>query len=125
VLSLPTIIATGCPWLSQAQVHQQLISMLVLMPAQRCFILLNLFPFCGSLSQQEQANRKRERVMSETGTELPKPEKKRPKASQQPEELEAPKQFTPFDYSKFNFKVFAGKIWISATVLQAVENVAS
>ncbi|XP_015152379.1 exosome component 10 isoform X1 [Gallus gallus] len=59
-------------------------------------------------AMQEQANRKRERVMSETGTELPKPEKKRPKASQQPEELEAPKQFTPFDYSKFNFKVFAG-----------------
>uniref|UniRef100_A0A8C3LXW7 Exosome complex component 10 n=1 Tax=Chrysolophus pictus TaxID=9089 RepID=A0A8C3LXW7_CHRPC len=59
-------------------------------------------------AMQEQANRKRERVMSETGTELPKPEKKRPKASQQPEELEAPKQFTPFDYSKINFKVFAG-----------------
>lgn len=51
--------------------------------------------------------------MSETGTELPKQEKKRPKASQQPEELEAPKQFTPFDYSKSNFKVFAGKIRIS------------
>ncbi|XP_042687642.1 exosome component 10 [Centrocercus urophasianus] len=59
-------------------------------------------------AMQEQANRKRERVMSETAPELPKPEKKRPKASQQPEELEAPKQFTPFDYSKFNFKVFAG-----------------
>ncbi|NWS71315.1 EXOSX protein, partial [Crotophaga sulcirostris] len=57
---------------------------------------------------QEQANKKRERVVSEMGTELPKPEKKRPKASQQPEELEAPKQFTPFDYSKTNFKVFAG-----------------
>ncbi|XP_025929837.1 exosome component 10 [Apteryx rowi] len=57
---------------------------------------------------QEQANKKRERIISETGTELPKQEKKRPKASQQPEELEAPKQFTPFDYSKSNFKVFAG-----------------
>ncbi|NXK46556.1 EXOSX protein, partial [Chauna torquata] len=57
---------------------------------------------------QEQAKKKRERVVSETGTELPKQEKKRPKASQQPEELEAPKQFTPFDYSKSNFKVFAG-----------------
>lgn len=63
--------------------------------------------------------------MSETAPELPKPEKKRPKASQQPEELEAPKQFTPFDYSKFNFKVFAGKICISAGVLQAVEILAS
>lgn len=81
----------------------------------RRFILLNLslFPFHGLLSQQEQANKKRERVISEKGTELPKQEKKRPKASQQPEELEAPKQFTPFDYSKSNFKVFAGKIWIS------------
>uniref|UniRef100_A0A8C0HHB6 Exosome complex component 10 n=1 Tax=Buteo japonicus TaxID=224669 RepID=A0A8C0HHB6_9AVES len=64
-----------------------------------------ILPF---LSVLEQANKKRERVMSETGTELPKQEKKRPKASQQPEELEAPKQFTPFDYSKSNFKVFAG-----------------
>uniref|UniRef100_A0A8B9E0Y1 Exosome complex component 10 n=1 Tax=Anser cygnoides TaxID=8845 RepID=A0A8B9E0Y1_ANSCY len=84
--------------------------MLVFMPSQRCFILLNLFffPFHGLLSQQEQANKKRERVISETGTELPKQEKKRPRASQQPEELEAPKQFTPFDYSKSNFKVFAG-----------------
>ncbi|XP_071622919.1 exosome complex component 10 isoform X2 [Heliangelus exortis] len=63
-----------------------------------------------SVRQQamEQANKKRERVMSEAGTELPKQEKKRPKVSQQPEELEAPKQFTPFDYSKSNFKVFAG-----------------
>ncbi|NWX04049.1 EXOSX protein, partial [Caloenas nicobarica] len=59
-------------------------------------------------AMQEQANKKRERVMSETGTELPKQEKKRPKASQQPEEVEEPKQFTPFDYSKSNFKVFAG-----------------
>lgn len=74
--------------------------------------LLNLsfFLFHGLLSQEEQASKKRERetVGSETGTELPKQEKKRPKASQQPEELEAPKQFTPFDYSKSNFKVFAG-----------------
>uniref|UniRef100_A0A8C3GMJ6 Exosome complex component 10 n=1 Tax=Cairina moschata TaxID=8855 RepID=A0A8C3GMJ6_CAIMO len=60
------------------------------------------------LNVLEQANKKRERVISEKGTELPKQEKKRPKASQQPEELEAPKQFTPFDYSKSNFKVFAG-----------------
>ncbi|XP_037238064.1 exosome component 10 isoform X2 [Falco rusticolus] len=59
-------------------------------------------------AMQEQASKKRERVMSEMGTELPNQEKKRPKTSQQPEELEAPKQFTPFDYSKSNFKVFAG-----------------
>ncbi|NXX91931.1 EXOSX protein, partial [Centropus bengalensis] len=57
---------------------------------------------------QEQANMKRERVISETGAELPKQEKKRPKASQQPAELEPQKPFTPFDYSKSNFKVFAG-----------------
>ncbi|XP_027514035.1 exosome component 10 isoform X1 [Corapipo altera] len=59
-------------------------------------------------AMQEQANRKRERDTSETGAELPTQEKKRPKPPQQPEELEAPKQFTPFDYSKSNFKVFAG-----------------
>ncbi|NWR72683.1 EXOSX protein, partial [Centropus unirufus] len=59
-------------------------------------------------AMQEQANMKRERVTSETGAELPKQEKKRPKASQQPVELEPQKQFTPFDYSKSNFKVFAG-----------------
>ncbi|KAM7139463.1 exosome complex component 10 isoform 2-T2 [Macrochelys suwanniensis] len=57
---------------------------------------------------QEQAGKKRERITSEPGTETPKQEKKRPKASQQPEEQEMPKQFTPFDYSKSNFKVFAG-----------------
>ncbi|XP_030393363.1 exosome component 10 isoform X1 [Gopherus evgoodei] len=57
---------------------------------------------------QEQASKKRERVTSEPGTDTPKQEKKRPKASQQPEEKEMPKQFTPFDYSKSNFKVFAG-----------------
>lgn len=57
---------------------------------------------------QEQASKKRERVTSEPGTDTPKQEKKRPKASQQPEEQEMPKQFTPFDYSKSNFKVFAG-----------------
>ncbi|NXO04235.1 EXOSX protein, partial [Rhinopomastus cyanomelas] len=59
-------------------------------------------------AMQEQANKKRERVVDETGAELPKQEKKRPKASQQPEELEAPKQFTPFDYSKSSFTVFEG-----------------
>lgn len=47
---------------------------------------------------------------AEMGAELPKQEKKRQKTPQQPEELEAPKQFTPFDYSSSNFKVFAGKI---------------
>uniref|UniRef100_A0A8D0GPL2 Exosome complex component 10 n=1 Tax=Sphenodon punctatus TaxID=8508 RepID=A0A8D0GPL2_SPHPU len=58
--------------------------------------------------EQEQASKKRERIASEPGTEVQKQEKKRPKASQQPEEQETPKQFTPFDYSKSDFKVFAG-----------------
>ncbi|XP_019397290.1 PREDICTED: exosome component 10 [Crocodylus porosus] len=57
---------------------------------------------------QEQAGKKRERIASEPETELPKQEKKRPKASQQPEEQETPKEFTPFDYSKSDFKAFAG-----------------
>ncbi|NWX30286.1 EXOSX protein, partial [Notiomystis cincta] len=63
-------------------------------------------------AMQEQANRKRERDTSEMGAEteaeLPTKEKKRQKSPQQPEEVEAPKQFTPFDYSNSNFKVFAG-----------------
>uniref|UniRef100_A0A8C0V812 Exosome complex component 10 n=1 Tax=Cyanistes caeruleus TaxID=156563 RepID=A0A8C0V812_CYACU len=58
---------------------------------------------------EEQANRKRERDRSEmgaeTGAELPAQEKKRQKTPQKPEELEAPRQFTPFDYSNSNLKV--------------------
>uniref|UniRef100_A0A8C3Y1K5 Exosome complex component 10 n=1 Tax=Catharus ustulatus TaxID=91951 RepID=A0A8C3Y1K5_CATUS len=41
-------------------------------------------------------------------SELPTHEKKRQKTPQQPKEVEAPRQFTPFDYSNSNFKVFAG-----------------
>ncbi|XP_053818916.1 exosome component 10 [Vidua chalybeata] len=63
-------------------------------------------------AMQEQANRKRERGTSEmgaeTGAELPTQEKKRQKKTQQPEEPEALRQFTPFDYSNSSFKVFAG-----------------
>ncbi|NWW60845.1 EXOSX protein, partial [Ifrita kowaldi] len=63
-------------------------------------------------AMQEQATRKRERDTSEMGAEmgaeLPTQEKKRQKTPQQPEELEAPRQFTPFDYSNSSFKVFAG-----------------
>lgn len=58
---------------------------------------------------------------AETGAELPTQGKKRQKTPQKPEELEAPRQFTPFDYSKSNFKVFAGKIWSLSRVLHAVE----
>uniref|UniRef100_A0A8C0V2E9 Exosome complex component 10 n=1 Tax=Cyanistes caeruleus TaxID=156563 RepID=A0A8C0V2E9_CYACU len=68
-----------------------------------------ILPFLGV---SEQANRKRERDRSEmgaeTGAELPAQEKKRQKTPQKPEELEAPRQFTPFDYSNSNLKVFAG-----------------
>lgn len=60
--------------------------------------------------QQEQAGHKRERVESDPGTETPRAEKKKPKASPQPEEPEAaPKPFTPFDYSKTDLQVFAGE----------------
>ncbi|XP_015264949.1 PREDICTED: exosome component 10 isoform X2 [Gekko japonicus] len=60
------------------------------------------------LATQEQASKKRERVASEPGTETPKQEKKKAKAAQKPEVQEAPKPFTPFDYSKSDLKVFAG-----------------
>ncbi|XP_077167639.1 exosome complex component 10 isoform X3 [Paroedura picta] len=60
------------------------------------------------LLSQEQASKKRERVASEPGTETPKQEKKKPKASQKPEVQEDPKPFAPFDYSKSDLKVFAG-----------------
>ncbi|NXD29298.1 EXOSX protein, partial [Spelaeornis formosus] len=63
-------------------------------------------------AMNEQANRKRERDTSEmgaaTGAELPTQGNKRQKTPQQPEELEAPRQFTPFDYSKSSFKMFSG-----------------
>ncbi|XP_060132225.1 exosome component 10 isoform X1 [Zootoca vivipara] len=61
------------------------------------------------LVAQEQAGCKRERVESDPGTETPRAEKKKPKASPQLEEPEAtPKPFTPFDYSKSDLQVFAG-----------------
>ncbi|XP_060115123.1 exosome component 10 isoform X2 [Heteronotia binoei] len=60
------------------------------------------------LVTQEQASKKRERLASEPGPETPKQEKKKPKAPQKPEAQDAPKPFTPFDYSKSDLKVFAG-----------------
>lgn len=77
--------------------------------------LVPLLLLAHLLLQQEQAGKKRERIASEPETELPKQEKKRPKASQQPEEQETPKEFTPFDYSKSDFKAFAGKSRIPIT----------
>ncbi|XP_063001211.1 exosome complex component 10 [Elgaria multicarinata webbii] len=61
------------------------------------------------LVAQEKLSQKRERADSgDPGTETPKPEKKKAKASQPPEEQEDPKPFTPFDYSKSDLRVFAG-----------------
>ncbi|KAJ1145256.1 hypothetical protein NDU88_011547 [Pleurodeles waltl] len=63
-------------------------------------------------AMEENSNKKRERMASEPGTETPKPGKKRSKGSEalQPEQEERvpPKEFTPFDYSKSDFKAFAG-----------------
>uniref|UniRef100_A0ACB8EFA7 Exosome component 10 n=1 Tax=Sphaerodactylus townsendi TaxID=933632 RepID=A0ACB8EFA7_9SAUR len=65
-------------------------------------------PSVRQLVSQEQAGKKRERVASEPGTDTPKQEKKKPKASQKPEAAVATTAFTPFDYSKSDLKVFAG-----------------
>nr|KAF6294276.1 exosome component 10 [Pipistrellus kuhlii] len=52
---------------------------------------------------------KRERATSDPGTPEQKLEKKRLKVSKKPKEPEAPeKDFTPYDYSKSDFKAFAG-----------------
>ncbi|XP_073513328.1 exosome complex component 10 isoform X2 [Phyllobates terribilis] len=56
----------------------------------------------------EDASKKRERVTSESGAETPRGDKKRPKHSKEAAEPAVQPQFTPFDYSKSNFKVFAG-----------------
>ncbi|KAM9299261.1 LOW QUALITY PROTEIN: exosome complex component 10 [Gastrophryne carolinensis] len=58
----------------------------------------------------EESNRKRERVASEAGAETKKSDKKRAKQTAETEEGEpAPREhFKPFDYSKTDFKVFAG-----------------
>ncbi|XP_031818730.1 exosome component 10 [Sarcophilus harrisii] len=55
----------------------------------------------------ENATKKRERMGSEPGSLEPKHETKRLKVSQQPQEQEPPKEFTPYDYSKSDFKAFA------------------
>ncbi|XP_036316954.1 exosome component 10 isoform X1 [Pipistrellus kuhlii] len=57
----------------------------------------------------ENAAMKRERATSDPGTPEQKLEKKRLKVSKKPKEPEAPeKDFTPYDYSKSDFKAFAG-----------------
>ncbi|XP_069466040.1 exosome complex component 10 isoform X2 [Ambystoma mexicanum] len=61
---------------------------------------------------EENSNKKRERKASEPGAWTPKPGKKRSKGSEglqlESEEPVPLKEFTPFDYSKSDFKAFAG-----------------
>ncbi|XP_044301392.1 exosome component 10 isoform X3 [Varanus komodoensis] len=58
---------------------------------------------------QEQLSQKREKAESSNPeTEPGKQARKKPKLSQPPEEKDAPKEFTPFDYSKSDLRVFAG-----------------
>lgn len=60
--------------------------------------------------QLENAAMKRERVTSDPGTTEQKQEKKRLKVSKKPKDPDAPeKDFTPYDYSKSDFKAFAGE----------------
>ncbi|PIO31072.1 hypothetical protein AB205_0179170, partial [Aquarana catesbeiana] len=60
--------------------------------------------------QQEDASRKRERIASEPGAETKKSDKKRLKHVEKTGEEAAVDKvpFIPFDYSKSDFKVFAG-----------------
>lgn len=69
-------------------------------------------PLCLRSQQLENA-KKRERTTSDPRATEQKQEKKRPKTSKKPKDPEeAPeKDFTPFDYSKSDFKAFAGEDW--------------
>ncbi|MBN3326175.1 EXOSX protein, partial [Atractosteus spatula] len=63
------------------------------------------------LAAAEQGGKKGQPNPSESGAEIPKPERKRPKATEkQPAQQDppVPADFKPFDYSKSDFKVFAG-----------------
>lgn len=64
---------------------------------------------CSPL-QLETAARKRERVTSDPRTTEQKQEKKRLKISKKPKDPDpSEKEFTPYDYSKSDFKAFAGE----------------
>lgn len=56
----------------------------------------------------DEASKKRERAASDSATDTPKVEKKRSKRSEETPEPVVPAPITPFDYSKSDFKVFAG-----------------
>lgn len=60
--------------------------------------------------QLESAAKKRERTTSDPRTTEQKQEKKRLKTSKKPKDPDLPeKDFTPYDYSKSDFKAFAGE----------------
>lgn len=60
--------------------------------------------------QLESAAKKRERTTSDPRTTEQKQEKKRFKTSKKPKDSDPPeKDFTPYDYSKSDFKAFAGE----------------
>ncbi|XP_063291482.1 exosome complex component 10 [Pelobates fuscus] len=59
-------------------------------------------------AQEEEVEKKRERVPSEPAAETVKSDKKRAKLSEEKQEPTVQAQFTPYDYSKSDFKVFAG-----------------
>ncbi|NP_998833.2 exosome component 10 [Xenopus tropicalis] len=59
-------------------------------------------------AKDEESSKKRERVSSEPGSETMKSDKKRIKNSEETQEPVSQAPFTPFDYSKSDFKMFAG-----------------
>ncbi|NP_001084822.1 exosome component 10 L homeolog [Xenopus laevis] len=59
-------------------------------------------------AKDEESNKKRERVSSEPGSETMKSDKKRMKHSEETQKPDSQTPFTPFDYSKSDFKMFAG-----------------
>ena len=69
------------------------------------------FPLTGlSNPQLENAAKKRERATSDPRMTEQKQEKKRLKLSKKPKDPDPPeKDFTPYDYSKSDFKAFAGE----------------
>ncbi|KAM8927513.1 exosome complex component 10 [Pelodytes ibericus] len=58
--------------------------------------------------QAKEEDRKRERVLSDPGAETVKSDKKRVKHTEEAQDPTTKAPFTPFDYSKSDFKVFAG-----------------
>ena len=69
------------------------------------------FPLTGLFNPQlENAAKKRERTLSDPRTTEQRQEKKRLKISKKPKDPDPPeKDFTPYDYSKSDFKAFAGE----------------